>query len=137
MRGPLFLKQIRIIPHKTVTLVQHLVPWPQAAGIDALAQTDWAMEHNFINPPFHIIPQVLAKMKQAETTLIASRWPSQPCMVQHIIENGHSYSASHSTKTRYIPQMASRDRTTEEPQMEYFCLQNFWQERFSQEGLRK
>lgn len=53
---------------------------PQAMGVDALAQPDWANENNFINPPFRLLPQILAKVQQegAMATLIAPWWPNQP-----------------------------------------------------------
>ena len=53
---------------------------PNSEGIDALAQSNWAGENNFVNAPFRLLPQVLTKiqMEQAEATIIAPWWPSQP-----------------------------------------------------------
>ena len=52
---------------------------PHACGIDAMAQTDWNIENNFINPPFRMIPAILRKIQQtqATATLIAPWWPGQ------------------------------------------------------------
>ena len=53
---------------------------PQTHGIDALAQQDWRLHNNYVNPPFRLIPRVLdvVQAQQAEATLIAPYWPSQP-----------------------------------------------------------
>ena len=52
---------------------------PLTAGVDALAQQDWAQENNFVNPPFSLIPRVLdvLQSQQATATLIAPWWPGQ------------------------------------------------------------
>ena len=38
-------------------------------GVDALAQTDWGTVNNFVNTPFHLIPQIFTNIQadQAET----------------------------------------------------------------------
>ncbi len=53
---------------------------PMTAGVDALAQKDWAQHMNFVNPPFRMLPQVLSKIlaHQAEATVIAPMWRAQP-----------------------------------------------------------
>jgi hypothetical protein len=53
---------------------------PLSVGVDALAQKDWGTENNFVNAPFRLIPQILTKIQahQAEATIIAPWWPSQP-----------------------------------------------------------
>ena len=50
------------------------------SGVDALAQTDWDTENNFINLPFWLIPKILKKVTQTKyvATIIAPHWPSQP-----------------------------------------------------------
>ena len=53
---------------------------PLSAGVDALGQTDWADESNWVNPPFRLIPRVLdvIEAQHADATLIAPMWPGQP-----------------------------------------------------------
>jgi len=53
---------------------------PGTCGIDALAQQDWAVHNNYVNPPFRLIPQVLQiiSKQKAYATIIAPKWPSQP-----------------------------------------------------------
>lgn len=53
---------------------------PMSTGVDALAQTQWDAENNFVNPPFRLIPLILTKMcaEKAKGTIIAPWWPSQP-----------------------------------------------------------
>ena len=48
-------------------------------GVDALAQTDWGVFNNWVNPPFRMIPKILKviKSQQAEATLIAPMWESK------------------------------------------------------------
>lgn len=53
---------------------------PATSGIDALAQQDWGAHHNWVNPPFRLIPRILQVIRQqgATATLIAPYWPAQP-----------------------------------------------------------
>ena len=53
---------------------------PNSAGVDCLAQTDWADHNNYVNPPFWIIPRILKTLvgQKASATLIAPWWPAQP-----------------------------------------------------------
>ena len=69
------------------SLNNHLLPeynsryWdPLTRGVDALAQSDWAKENNFVNCPFNMLPQVLQKVLQtkAVATIIAPWWPGRP-----------------------------------------------------------
>lgn len=55
---------------------------PGACGVDALAQSDWGVHQNFVNPPFRLIARVLdvVESQRAEATLIAPLWPGQPWM---------------------------------------------------------
>jgi len=63
---------------------------PRTLGVDALAQTDWAFENNFVNPPFCLLDKVLDVIiaQQAVATLIAPVWPAQPWfrkLVRHLV----------------------------------------------------
>ena len=53
---------------------------PESCGVDALAQTNWGMENNFVNPPFALLNRVLDTIvtHKAYATIIAPRWTSQP-----------------------------------------------------------
>lgn len=53
---------------------------PMSCGIDALAQSDWAIENNFANPPFCLLNRVLDVIVQqkAYATVIAPLWIGQP-----------------------------------------------------------
>lgn len=53
---------------------------PHTKGVDCLAQQDWALHNNYVNPPFWLIPQILSviQAQQAEATIIAPMWPAQP-----------------------------------------------------------
>ncbi|XP_043218351.1 uncharacterized protein LOC122379864 isoform X1 [Amphibalanus amphitrite] len=57
---------------------------PCSAGIDALGQTDWGAENNWVNPPFRLISRVLdiVEAQRAVATLIAPMWPGQPWMAR-------------------------------------------------------
>jgi hypothetical protein len=52
---------------------------PLTSGVDALSQTDWASENNFVNPPFRLLSKVIQVVIQnkAMATIIAPKWPSQ------------------------------------------------------------
>jgi hypothetical protein len=52
---------------------------PNTSGVDALAQQDWAMHNNFVNPPFRLIPKILQVIETqgAHATLIAPWWEAQ------------------------------------------------------------
>lgn len=52
---------------------------PYTEGVDALAQTNWASENNFVNAPFRMIPQVLNVIiaQKAVATVIAPAWRGQ------------------------------------------------------------
>ena len=55
---------------------------PSSSGIDALGQSNWGQENNWVNPPFRLIPRVLdvIEAQRAEATLIAPMWPGQSWM---------------------------------------------------------
>ena len=57
---------------------------PGSTGVDALGQTDWGAENNWVNPPFRLIPRVLdvIEAQRADATLIAPMWPGQPWMAR-------------------------------------------------------
>ena len=52
---------------------------PYTEAVDALAQTDWELEINFVNPPFRLLNRVLDVIinQRAQATIIAPWWPSQ------------------------------------------------------------
>jgi hypothetical protein len=52
---------------------------PATCGVDALAQSDWGIENNFVNPPFRMLDKVMdIIMKQrAWATVIAPKWTGQ------------------------------------------------------------
>jgi hypothetical protein len=52
---------------------------PLCSGVDALAQSDWSSENNYVNPPFRLLNQVIDKiiMAKAWATVIAPAWPGQ------------------------------------------------------------
>ena len=57
---------------------------PCSAGVDALGQTDWGTENNWVNPPFRLISRILdiVEAQRAVATLIAPMWPGQPWMAR-------------------------------------------------------
>jgi len=52
---------------------------PMTSGVDCLAQQDWGIHNNFINPPMCLIPQILTviQQQQAVGTLIAPLWKTK------------------------------------------------------------
>jgi len=52
---------------------------PLCCGVDALAQSDWECENNYVNPPFRLLSQVLDKiiLSKSRATVIAPFWPGQ------------------------------------------------------------
>lgn len=52
---------------------------PLSEGVDALAQRNWGMENNFVNPPFCLMSRVLNLIVQqkAFATVIAPLWKAQ------------------------------------------------------------
>jgi len=53
---------------------------PMTSGVDALSQTDWEGENNFVNAPFRMLSQIVRVIVQqkALVTVIAPYWPNQP-----------------------------------------------------------
>ena len=53
---------------------------PNGMPTDALAQTDWHHENNYVNAPFRLIKDVLTTVKnqRAHATIVAPWWPAQP-----------------------------------------------------------
>jgi hypothetical protein len=53
---------------------------PLSAGIDALAQADWASHNNYVNAPFRLLSRILRVIKEqgATATVIAPWWTAQP-----------------------------------------------------------
>jgi hypothetical protein len=65
----------------------HLLPtfnspaWcPGTAGVDAFAQGDWAVHHNWCNPPFRLIAPLITILREqnAAATVIVPLWRAQP-----------------------------------------------------------
>lgn len=56
---------------------------PLSEGVDALAQTNWGVENNFVNAPFCLIPRVLEilKSQKAVATIIAPEWRAMPWLM--------------------------------------------------------
>ena len=55
-------------------------PDPCAEAVDAFTQS-WAQEHNWINPPWDLLPQVVRKLRATQdvcATIVAPRWAAQP-----------------------------------------------------------
>ena len=52
---------------------------PNTEGADALAQQNWGMENNWVNPLFWMIPRILDVIckQEAEATIIAPVWKGQ------------------------------------------------------------
>jgi hypothetical protein len=52
---------------------------PFSSGIDALAQTDWGNQNNFVNPPFRLLQKVINMIvsQKAVATIIAPVWRAQ------------------------------------------------------------
>jgi len=52
---------------------------PLSEGVDALAQSNWGQENNYVNPPFCLIPRVLdvVQSQKAYATIIAPMWKAQ------------------------------------------------------------
>jgi ribonuclease HI len=53
---------------------------PDTEGVNALAQTDWALHNNWCNPPFGLILDLLEVLRkfQAEASIVVPMWPSRP-----------------------------------------------------------
>ncbi len=52
---------------------------PLTHGVDALAQSDWACENNYVNAPFRLLHKVMdvIESQKAFATVIAPRWTGQ------------------------------------------------------------
>jgi hypothetical protein len=53
---------------------------PGTAGVNALAQSDWGQHNNWCNPPFGLIPTLVAVLRKfkASATVVVPYWPSRP-----------------------------------------------------------
>ncbi|KAK6196318.1 hypothetical protein SNE40_001564 [Patella caerulea] len=60
---------------------------PECVGIDCLAQSDWGIHNNYVNPPFRILNKVLDVIvaQKACATVIAPKWVTKP-WYQRIIQ---------------------------------------------------
>ena len=52
---------------------------PNGMRIDAMAQTDWNAENNFVNPPIRFLGKILqiVQEQKAHATIVAPWWPAQ------------------------------------------------------------
>ena len=52
---------------------------PETEGVDALSQSNWQSEINFVNPPFRLLPKVIDHVcaTNAEATVVAPYWPAK------------------------------------------------------------
>jgi len=52
---------------------------PSSEGVDAFAQTNWATERNWCNPPWALLPRLVQLLRAtgAAATVIAPDWPAQ------------------------------------------------------------
>lgn len=52
---------------------------PESEAIDALHQSNWQQEMNFVNPPFRLLPRVIELIQRsgAEATVVAPYWPAK------------------------------------------------------------
>lgn len=93
MWGPHTIDRFADLTHHVCPRYNSLFSDPYTSGIDALAQTDWSIENNFVNPPFCLIGQVLRVIIQqkAKATIIAPVWRAQPWfpILQRL--SGHSF----------------------------------------------
>ena len=53
---------------------------PHTQGIDALTQSDWRTQNNFVTPPFRLLSRTLDVIEEqgAVATVIAPLWKGQP-----------------------------------------------------------
>ena len=53
---------------------------PQTEGLDAFAQSNWADESNYCNPPWELLDRVAQMLDEtgAAATVVAPCWPAQP-----------------------------------------------------------
>lgn len=57
---------------------------PGTEGVDALHQSNWQSEMNFVNPPFRLLPKILDHIQRSksEATIIAPYWPAKSWLYQ-------------------------------------------------------
>lgn len=78
--GPFTIDRFADIANFQITPYNSLYMDPLTSGVDALAQTDWGQHMNFVNPPFHLIADILKIIvsQKANAVIIAPFWPAQP-----------------------------------------------------------
>ena len=84
MYGPHTIDRFASLTTSQLAKYNSLYYDPYSHGVDALGQTDWGQELNFVNAPFFLLPKVveIVKQQQAEATIIAPWWPAQPWFQQ-------------------------------------------------------
>ena len=77
--GPHTIDRCASMNNRQVSHYNSMFYDPETSGVDCLAQQDWGVHNNFINPPFCLIPRILAVLRkqQATGTLIAPMWKSK------------------------------------------------------------
>lgn len=78
--GPHTIDRFATLANAQLRAFNSLYAEPFTTGVDALAQTDWAENNNFVNAPFRLIPQILdlVQTQKAAATIIAPLWRAQP-----------------------------------------------------------
>jgi ribonuclease HI len=78
--GPHTIDRFATLANAQLPKFNSLYAEPFSAGVDALAQTDWASHNNFVNAPFRLTQQVLdlVQAQKATATIIAPLWQAQP-----------------------------------------------------------
>ena len=102
---------------------------PFSSEVDALAQQDWASHNNYVNAPFHLIPQVLKILmeQQAEATLIAPYWSAQPWTATYtsVLVGGQPCQATQFATPAC--QFSRLPRVPEKSGLEHLCLVVIWE----------
>ena len=77
--GPHTIDRCASMNNRQMDLYNSMFYDPGTSGVDCLAQQDWGVHNNFINPPFCLIPRILSvlKVQRATGTLIAPMWKSK------------------------------------------------------------
>ena len=76
---------------------------PLSEGVDAFARS-WKGENNWCNPPWRLLPQVVAKLRDEGTaaTVVAPYWPSAPWFPA-LLEIAHQYDVLGATRDTFFP----------------------------------
>ena len=111
------------------------VKWdPGTEGVDALFQTNWHSELNFVNPPFRLLPKVIEHIQKtrSEATVIAPCWPAKTWLQK--LKQMASAPETSKTQADVHCLFEFSPRTFEESQMDSVCLESEWKKCLT--GLR-